>query len=67
MEIFVKQTRNDSYQVSLQNLDMSLPLKVITNSGEQTIRVGKKPVLVKSTTLPIIDPDKYYLTRIVFE
>jgi len=67
LEIFVKQVPNGSYQVSLVNIDMELPLKIITSEGVQTIKVGKKAKTIKSTILPVIDPDRYYLTRIVFE
>jgi aminopeptidase N len=67
MEVFVKQISGSTYQVSLTNLDMTLPLKIVSGDHEQTIMVTKKPVVVKSNTLPVIDPDKYYLTRIILE
>jgi hypothetical protein len=58
---------NEVYQVSLTNIDMSLPVKIITSEKEQTISIGKKPVTVKSSTMPVIDPDRFYLTRVVSE
>lgn len=67
LEIYVKQVPNRNYQVSLVNVDMSLPLKIVTDKGEQTISVGKKAITIKSTILPVIDPDRYYLTKIVIE
>jgi hypothetical protein len=66
-EVYVKQMPNEVYQVSLTNIDMSLPVKIITSEKEQTISIGKKPVTVKSSTMPVIDPDRFYLTRVVSE
>ncbi|MFI5133346.1 MAG: M1 family metallopeptidase [Chitinophagales bacterium] len=67
MEIYMKQIPNGAYQVSLTNLDMTLPLKLITSNGEQMIMAGKKAITVKSTTLPVIDPDMFYLKKITIE
>jgi aminopeptidase N len=67
LEINVKQVAADAYLVRLPNIDMQLPLKIITSEGEQTISTGKKPVRIKSKNLPVIDPDKYYLTKVVLE
>ena len=67
LEVFVKQVPNGYYQVSLTNLDMNIPLKIITSDGEQTITAGKKAKAIKSSSVPVIDPDKYYLTRLIFE
>jgi aminopeptidase N len=67
MEINVKRLPHDSYQISLVNLDMNLPLKLTTSDGIQSIIVNKKGAVIKSMTLPVIDPDMYYLTKIVIE
>jgi hypothetical protein len=67
LEIGMKRTRMNEYLVKLQNIDMTLPLAVITNEGIQNIMVDKKGVNVKSTTLPIIDPDMMYLKKITVE
>jgi aminopeptidase N len=67
LEVHVKQAKKDVYQVSLTNLDMELPLQIVTDQGLQTKTVGKKALAINSKTLPIIDPDKYYLTRITID
>jgi aminopeptidase N len=67
VEIHVKRLRGDAYLINLVNLDMNLPLQVNTGSGLQTITVNQKGIKVKSTTLPVIDPDTYYLTKIITE
>jgi aminopeptidase N len=67
LEVYVRQTQNEAYVISLTNLDMTVPLRVVTDKGEQTIMASKKALLVKSKSLPVIDPDKYYLTKITIE
>jgi hypothetical protein len=57
----------EGYLVNFDNLDMELPLQIVTDKGRQTIKVNKKGTLVKSTTLPVIDPDMYYFTKIIIE
>jgi aminopeptidase N len=67
MEIHVKRIPEDRYQISLINLDMKLPLQINTSNGLQSVKVSKKGVMVISSTLPVIDPNMYYLTKIIIE
>jgi len=67
LTINLKQTGLNTYLISFLNMDMTLPLEVQTSSGRQKLMVGKKPVELKSDSLPIIDPDVYYLKKIVVE
>ena len=57
----------EGYLVNFDNLDMELPLQIVTDKGRQTIKVNKKGTLVKSTILLVIDPDMYYYTKIIIE
>ena len=66
LQIHMKRTM-EGYLVNFDNLDMELPLQIVTDKGRETIKVNKKGTLVKSTTLPVIDPDMYYLTKIIIE
>ena len=66
LQIHMKRTLN-GYLIKFDNLDMELPLQIVTDTGKQTIKVNKKATWVKSTTLPVIDPDMYYLTKIIIE
>lgn len=66
LQIHVKRTRG-GYFVNFDNLDMELPLQIVTDAGKQTLIVNKKGVLVKSISLPIIDPDMYYYSKIIIE
>jgi aminopeptidase N len=67
LEIVVKQTAEDSYKIILKNIDMDLPLTVSTSSGEETILAGKKEVIVKSLSLPVVDKEGYYFKSVVYE
>ncbi len=66
LEIHLKRTPK-GYRINFDNLDMELPVQVVTNTGTQTIKVNKQGTFIQSTTLPVIDPNMYYLTKIIIE
>lgn len=55
------------YLLSLENLDMNIPLEVQTSFGRQRIDVSKKEVSIRSSSLPVIDPDGNYLKVVHYE
>jgi aminopeptidase N len=67
LEVHVTAMRNNQYSIQLDNINMSLPADIITDKGVQKIMLGKKPVTVKSTILPQIDPDTYYIKKVIME
>jgi len=67
LEIHVQRAPKDTFEIKLDNLEMTIPLQITTDKGTQTIMVGKKPISVASTSLPIVDPNMYYFERIVIE
>jgi aminopeptidase N len=67
LEIYVKRSSTGTYAVSLVNLDMVLPLEIVTDAGKQTIKVSKKNTVVKSKILPVIDPEMYYFSKVIIE
>jgi aminopeptidase N len=67
LNISVKQTGEDQYNVSQLNLDMSLPVDVMTDAGKQKIQVDKKGVVVTSKSMIVIDPAGYYLKKVIYE
>ncbi len=44
------------YQVSLQGIDFQMPVEVQTSFGVQVVTLGKTPVLIKSDSMPEVDP-----------
>jgi hypothetical protein len=60
LEIHVQQTAADKYIVRLLNIDMALPLEVITDEGLKKITVDKNGVTVNSKTFLQVDPRVFY-------
>src|SRR5579862_246243 len=67
LEVHVQRTGMNKYLLQLNNIDMPLPVDVSTDSGTQRMTVDKKGLEIKSATLPQIDPDMYYLKKVIFE
>lgn len=67
LDIRVKQTSNTEYIIQLLNFDDPLPLDVQTSSGRQRMTVDEKGITVKSESTPVVDPDVYYLKRVILE
>jgi hypothetical protein len=42
-------------------------LDIITDQGKQKITADKNGVVITSATLPMIDPDMYYLKKVIYE
>jgi hypothetical protein len=67
LEMHVTAMRGNKYKIQLDNFDMPLPIDVITDKGSQKIMADKKGVVITSATLPMIDPDMYYLKKVIYE
>ena len=67
LEVHVRQTKENEYQVKLLNVDMGIPLDVQTDSGIKHLMVDKKPVTVTSKSPVIIDPQVFYLKKVIME
>ncbi len=64
LDIQVKETAYQTYQVSIQNAFMELPFDIQTDAGKQRVRIGKEPVTIKSKNIPVVDGEGYYLKKI---
>lgn len=67
LEIDVKQTQENNYTVRLLNIDMPLPVDIITDSGKKKMMIDSKGVKITSKTFPRIDPDVFYLKKVIYE
>ena len=67
LEIKVTAMPNDQYKIQLLNIDMPLPIDIITDKGLQRLQVNKKGLIIKSSVMPQIDPDTYYFKRLIIE
>jgi len=67
LEIYVKQLPGDEYLIQLQNMSIPLPLDITSDAGTKRLVVNTNGITIKSKTLPVIDPDMYYLKKITIE
>jgi hypothetical protein len=67
LEFLVKENQANTYFISLRNIDMPLPVMIKTDTGIKRVLLDKKGMTVKSSTTPVIDPDIYYLKRVILE
>jgi aminopeptidase N len=67
LEIQVKRTAMNVYAISLKNIDMQLPVEIVTDAGKKILKLSRKPITVRTKSLPIIDPEMYYMNRVTFE
>lgn len=67
LEISLRQTDVNKYSIQLLNLDFEIPIEVQTSSGKEKITLSKTPVMVNSLSFPLLDPDIYYLKKIIAE
>ena len=64
LEITIKQTGFNEYDVKATNLPMPLPVSILTDNGTQQITLTDKPVKIKNTFPPVVDPKGYYLKTV---
>ena len=67
LEINVRQTGEDKYILKTINLDMSIPIDVLTDKGIQRLDIDSKGITVTSKTYIQIDPNVFYLKKVVME
>lgn len=68
LEVNVRQTQENTYQVRLTNISMDLPMEIQTDKGLVRMTVtSEKAVTVNSLTQPVIDPNVFYLKKVILE
>ncbi|HYC40653.1 MAG TPA: M1 family metallopeptidase [Chitinophagaceae bacterium] len=67
LEIVVKQTDHNRYEVSLKNMDIPLPVEIGTAEGVRRVELSRRPLSVESATQPVVDPRYFYLKRVTYE
>ena len=55
------------YKINLDNFDTPLSLDIVTDKGKQRLLVDKKGIIVNSSSQPQVDPDSYYLKKVIME
>lgn len=67
LEVSVTSVKEDEYTVRLLNYKMPLPVNIVTDAGNKRMIINPDGTLVRSKTLPQIDPDMYYLKKVIIE
>jgi aminopeptidase N len=67
LEVHIKTMPNNQYRIRLLNIDLPLPLDLVTEKGTERIIADKKGVVIRSTMLPQVDPDTYYFKKVIIE
>ncbi|HQY11113.1 MAG TPA: hypothetical protein PK133_02840, partial [Ferruginibacter sp.] len=67
LEIHVRQTGDDKYLVKLLNMDMPLPVEIITDAGSKRMTIDKKGSIITSKTPIQVDPNVFYLKKLIME
>jgi aminopeptidase N len=67
LEFSLRQTDNDSWTLRTLNLAMPVPVEVVTGDGTTRLMVDAKGVKIQSASMPRIDPQMYYLKKVVIE
>ncbi|HLX93419.1 MAG TPA: M1 family metallopeptidase [Puia sp.] len=67
LEVNVIRKGLNTYLVKLGNLDMTIPMEIVSDNGNQRLMLDERGIEIKSSTPPQIDPDMFYLKRVVME
>ncbi|MEO5888650.1 MAG: M1 family metallopeptidase [Ferruginibacter sp.] len=67
IQVTAQAGKPDQYKIQITNFDMPLPVEILTDKGKQKFTLDRKGIIITSTVLPQIDPDRYYLKHVVIE
>ncbi|HQQ98593.1 MAG TPA: M1 family metallopeptidase [Cyclobacteriaceae bacterium] len=67
LEFSIKQKSDNSYLLKVTNLDMALPIEVMVDGRLLPMTVGKEGITIQAKTLPQIDPQGFYLKKVIVE
>ncbi|HEY5691811.1 MAG TPA: M1 family metallopeptidase [Cyclobacteriaceae bacterium] len=67
LEIGIKQTEENKYEIKLLNFEMAIPVDIRVAETTNRTWLDKKGITITSTELPQIDPNGYYLKKVILE
>jgi aminopeptidase N len=67
LEIHVRQLTANRWKLELANIDMPLPVDVITDQGTLRMMLDRKGTTITSITMPILDARMFYLKKVIYE
>ena len=67
LDISIKQTSENEYQIRLVNYVGTLPIDIQTETGLERKMIDQEGIKIISNTVPVADPKVYYLKRVILE
>jgi len=67
LEVHIKQMPGNKYLVQLQNISIPLPIDITTDSGTKRLIADNKGITIVSKTPPVIDPEVFYIKKVIIE
>ena len=67
LDVHIKTLPGNKYLVQLQNISIPLPLDITTDTGTKRMMADSKGVRIDSKTLPVIDPEVFYIKKVIIE
>jgi aminopeptidase N len=67
IEVSIKETGYQQYQIKPLNYFMDLPFEITLNGKATRMMLGKDGISVKSNTVPMVDAAGYYLKKVVIQ
>jgi aminopeptidase N len=67
LDIQVRDLGNQNYQLRLMNYTGELPMDIRTDEGTIRMMLSDKPITIKNSQYPAVDPNVYYLKRLLLE
>lgn len=67
IEVSIKETGYQQYQIKPLNYFMDLPFEITLNGKATRMMLGKDGISVKSNTIPMVDAAGYYLKKVVIQ
>jgi aminopeptidase N len=67
LDVHIQKLPGNNYLVQLQNINIPLPLDITTDTSTKRVMVDSKGLKIDSKTIPVIDPDTFYIKKVIIE
>jgi len=67
LDVHIKTLPGNKYLVQLQNIGIQLPLDITADGVTKRVMVDKKGLRIDSKSLPVIDPEVFYIKKVIIE
>jgi len=67
LDISVRANNFHEYTIQCKNMPMDLPVDIVTDAGTEQIVLNSKPIKIKSSFPPVVDPKGIYFKKVTIE